>query len=139
MDVPETRFAKLGEQQIAFQVFGGGDLDLLVVSGWFSNVDGIWEEPLAARFLRRLATFSRVILFDRRGTGASDPLQRSTATTLEGWSDDVRVVMDAAGSERAALLSLVDGGRMAMVFAASFPERTNALILANFGGSVLAV
>jgi class 3 adenylate cyclase len=131
MDIPETQFAKLGSQQIAYQVFGDGPIDLLVVSGWFSNVDGIWEEPSSARFLRRLGEFSRVILFDRRGTGASDPLQESTVTTLEAWSDDVRVVMDAAGSERAALLSIVDGGRMAMVFAASHPERTAALILVN--------
>lgn len=131
MDTPETKFAKLGNQQIAYQVFGDGSIDLLVVSGWFSNVDGIWEEPSSARFLQRLGNFSRVILFDRRGTGASDPLQESTLTTLEAWSDDVGVVLDAVGSERAALLSLVDGGRMAVLYAASHPDRTVALILAN--------
>jgi pimeloyl-ACP methyl ester carboxylesterase len=131
MDLPETRFARLGDQQIAYQVFGEGDLDIVIVSGWFSNVDGIWDEPTAARFLRRLGGFSRVILFDRRGTGASDPSQSTTSTTLEGWADDVRVVMDAAGSRRAALLALVDGGRMAMLFAASFPDRTSGLILIN--------
>jgi class 3 adenylate cyclase len=124
VEIPETRYARIGDQQIAYQVFGQGPTDLLIVSGWFSNVDGIWEEPSSARFLQRLATFSRVIMFDRRGTGASDPLQEITTTTLEAWSDDVRAVMDAAGSERAALLSLVDGGRMAMLFAASYPERT---------------
>ncbi len=131
METPETRFAKLADQRIAYQVFGEGPIDLLVVSGWFSNVDGIWEEPSSARFLRRLAAFSRVILFDRRGTGASDPLQVSTTTTLEAWADDVRIVLDAVESDRAALLALVDGGRMAMLFAASHPDRTTALILAN--------
>lgn len=131
METPETRFAKLGEQRIAYQVFGEGPIDVLLVSGWFSNVDGIWEEPTSARFLQRLSAFSRVILFDRRGTGASDPLPGSTATNLQDWSDDVRVVLDATGSERAALLASVDGGRMAMLFAASHPDRTTALILAN--------
>jgi class 3 adenylate cyclase len=98
---------------------------------WASNVDAMWEEPSLARFLRRLATFSRLLCFDKRGSGVSDPVPLAAVPTLEQWTDDVRAVMDAAGSKRAALLGHADGGQMAMLFAATYPERTSALILVD--------
>jgi pimeloyl-ACP methyl ester carboxylesterase len=124
---PETRYARSGELHIAYQVFGEGPTDLVWVPGWISNIDVYWEEPAVARYFERLATFARVILFDRRGTGVSDPVAR--APTLEEQMDDVVAVMDAAGSEGAALYAQLEGGAMAAMFAATHPERTRALIL----------
>jgi pimeloyl-ACP methyl ester carboxylesterase len=99
--IPETYYAKSGGDHIAYQVLGDGPLDLVFMSAWFSHVDGRWEEPAFARMLERLASFSRLILFDKRGSGASDPLPE-TSTTWEDWADDVRVVLDAVGSKRSA-------------------------------------
>jgi pimeloyl-ACP methyl ester carboxylesterase len=124
---PETRYARSGELHIAYQVIGDGPVDLVWVPGWISNIDVYWDEPTVARYFERLASFSRLILFDRRGTGVSDPVPR--APTLEEQMDDVVAVMDAAGSERAGLYAQLEGGAMAVMFAATHPERTRALIL----------
>ena len=101
---PETRYAKSGDVNIAYQVVGGGPLDLVFVPGFVSHVEYIWEDPALARFFERLASFSRLILFDKRGTGLSD--RGSAIFTLEQRMDDVRAVMDAVGSERAALFGI---------------------------------
>ncbi len=126
---PETRYARSGEVNIAYQVVGSGALDLVFVMGWVSHLDYFWEEPSFARFLHRLAAFSRLILFDKRGTGLSDRVPDSELPTLEQRMDDVRAVMDAVGSERAALLGVSEGGPMCALFAATYPERTSALIM----------
>jgi pimeloyl-ACP methyl ester carboxylesterase len=124
---PETRYAKSGAVNIAYQVAGEGPLDLVLVPGWVSHVELAWTEPSFAAFLRRLASFSRLILIDRRGTGLSDRV--SDMPTLEERMDDVRAVMDAAGSRQAALFGISEGGPMCVLFAATYPERTSALIL----------
>ena len=126
--MPETQYAKSGRINIAYQVVGGGPLDLVYVPGWVSNVEGAWEEPTHERFLRRLARFSRLILFDKRGTGLSDPVPESSLPTLEERMDDVRAVMDAAESERAALFGFSEGGNLSVLFAATHPDRTVALV-----------
>jgi pimeloyl-ACP methyl ester carboxylesterase len=126
---PVTRYARSGEVNIAYQVVGEGPLDLVFVSGWVSNLDLMWQEPSYARFLRRLASFSRLILFDKRGTGLSDRVPEADLPTLEARMDDVRAVLDAAGAERAALLGHSEGGPMCLLFAATHPERTVALVL----------
>jgi class 3 adenylate cyclase len=125
---PETRYTKSGDINIAYQVVGEGPLDLVYVPGWISNVELMWEEPGHARLLRRLASFSRVILFDKRGTGLSDSVPVDRLPTLEERMDDVRAVMDAAGSERAAIFGSSEGGLMSVLFAATYPERTHALV-----------
>jgi class 3 adenylate cyclase len=129
VNVPETRYATSDGVNIAYQVVGSGPFDLVYVPGWVSNIEVMWEEPRLADFLERLASFSRLILFDKRGTGLSDPVPDDDLPTLERRMDDVRAVMDAAGSERAALLGHSEGGNMCIVFSASFPERTSALVL----------
>lgn len=129
MNVPETRYASSDGVNIAYQVVGSGPFDLVYVPGWVSNIELMWEEPRLAAFLERLASFSRLILFDKRGTGLSDAVSDEHLPTLERRMDDVRAVMDAAGSERAALLGHSEGGNMCIVFSASFPERTSALVL----------
>jgi pimeloyl-ACP methyl ester carboxylesterase len=126
---PETRYTKSGGVNIAYQVVGSGPLDLVYVMGWVSNLDYFWEEPSYARFLHRLASFSRLILFDKRGTGLSDRVHDSELPTLEQRMDDVRAVMDAAGSQRAALFGVSEGGPMCALFAATFPARTSALVM----------
>ena len=126
---PETRYAKSGDVNIAFQVVGDGPVDLVYVPGWISNVELNWEEPSLAYVLERLAGFSRLILFDKRGTGLSDPVPTDRLPTLEERMDDVRAVMDAVGSGRAALLGHSEGGNMCVLFTATYPERTTALIL----------
>jgi pimeloyl-ACP methyl ester carboxylesterase len=131
MQQPETRYARSGDGNVAYQVIGDGPRDLVFIPWWATNVDVMWEEPSLARFLRRLATFSRLLCFDKRGTGVSDPVPLAALPTLEQWSDDVRTVMDAAGSARAALFGHSQGGQMAMLFAATHPERTTALVLAD--------
>lgn len=127
--VAQTRYAKSGDVNIAFQVVGEGPLDLVFVMGWVSNIDEFWTEPSWARFLNRLASFSRLIVFDKRGTGLSDRVHESELPTLEQRMDDVRAVMDAAGSKRAALFGISEGGPMCALFAATYPERTGALIM----------
>lgn len=127
MNAPETRYARSGELTIAYQVVGEGPLDLVYVPGFLSHLEWNWEHPAYARFLRRLASFSRLILFDKRGTGMSDPVVG--VPTLEERMDDLRAVMDAAGSERASLLGVFEGGPIALAFAAAFPDRVSSLIL----------
>jgi len=129
LDRPKTKYARSGDLHIAYQVVGDGPIDLVWVPGWFSHVEQSWEWHEIASFFERLASFSRLILFDKRGTGLSDPVPVDQPATIEQRMDDVRAVMDAAGSERAALLGLSEGGPMSMVFAATHPERTQALIL----------
>jgi pimeloyl-ACP methyl ester carboxylesterase len=125
--LPETRYAKSGGVNIAYQTVGSGARDLVLVPGWVSNLDVFWEEPTFARFLTRLASFSRLIMFDKRGTGLSDRV--SDMPSLEVRMDDVRAVMDAVGSERAALFGYSEGGAMCALFAATYPERASALIM----------
>ncbi len=129
MTHPATRYAKSGDVNIAYQVVGEGPLDLVYVPGWVSNVDLNWEEPNYARFLERLASFSRLILFDKRGTGLSDRVPVEKLPTLEQRMDDVRAVMDAAGSEQAALFGTSEGGPMCTLFAATYPERVRSLVM----------
>ncbi|HVL71717.1 MAG TPA: adenylate/guanylate cyclase domain-containing protein [Beijerinckiaceae bacterium] len=125
--LPDTRYARSGDLRIAYQVVGDGPIDLVFVPGFVSNLDLAWDDPVFAGFIDRLAGFSRLIRFDKRGTGLSDRM--GDLPSLEVRMDDVRAVMDAAGSERAALFGISEGGAMAMVFAATYPERTRALVL----------
>lgn len=126
---PTTEYARSGDVSIAYQVFGDAPHDLVFIWGLPSNIDLIWEEPRAARFLRGLSSFSRVIMFDKRGTGLSDPVAADRLPPLDERMDDVRAVMDAAGSERASLLGFTEGGQLGILFAATYPERTTALVL----------
>jgi class 3 adenylate cyclase len=131
--VPTTRYAKTPDGvSIAYQVIGDGPRDLVWVPGWVSHVEAAWAEPTMARFFERLATFSRLILFDKRGTGLSDRVPDSALPTLETRMGDVLAVCDAVGSERAALFGVSEGASMCVLFAATFPRRTSAIIL--FGG-----
>jgi len=125
---PETRYARSGDLNVAYQVTGEGPRDLVYVPGWVSNIELMWEEPAMAHFLERLASFSRLILFDKRGTGLSDRVSNDELPTLEQRMDDVRAVLEAVGSERAALFGHSEGGNMCVLFAATYPERTAALI-----------
>ncbi len=126
---PETHYAQSGEVNIAYQVVGSGDIDIVFVMGWISHLEYFWEHHLFASFLNRLASFSRLILFDKRGTGLSDRVPLNELPTLEQRMDDVRAVMDAVGSERAVLIGVSEGGPMCSLFAATYPERTSALVM----------
>ncbi|WP_292142132.1 alpha/beta fold hydrolase, partial [Mesorhizobium sp.] len=128
----ETRYARSGDVRIAYQVVGQGSFDLVFVPGFISNLDLQWEDEGYSRLLKRLSAFSRLILFDKRGTGLSDRVDSRHLPSLETRMDDVRAVMDAAGSGRAAILGASEGAPMAMLFAATYPERTRSLVL--YGG-----
>jgi pimeloyl-ACP methyl ester carboxylesterase len=128
---PETQYAWDGAAHVGFQRFGSGDTDLLVVHESMSHQEVRWEQPELARFLRRLGLFARVLSFDKRGCGLSDPVTLGAMPTLEEWTDDVITVMDAAGVERATLMGIGAGGPMTMLAAASHPERVEALVLVN--------
>lgn len=131
-DSPETRYAKTGNGiQIAYQVAGDGPIDLVMLDVWHTPLEGRWDEPLIERPLRRLASFCRLIGFDKRGTGCSDTVPPTRLTTPEEWMNDITTVMDEVGSSRAALLGINDGGPSAMLFAATYPQRTSALVLVN--------
>jgi class 3 adenylate cyclase len=130
MQPPETRYAKSGDLHIAYQVVAEGP-PLVVSDQWFGNVDAQWDFPPMERFLRSLASFSRLVLFDKRGTGLSDPVPMRAAPTLEEWMDDLRAVLDDAGVERTALLCGVGATYMGVLFAATYPERTTALVVVN--------
>src|SRR6266581_3173840 len=130
-DVPKTHYAKTGNAHIAYQVVGDGPIDLVLIPEWFSHVDAQWDVAPLARTLRRLGSFSRLILFDKGGSGLSDPVTLAELPSLEVWIEEVQAVMDAAGSGRAALLGDGGGGPMAMMFAATHPERVSALVLVN--------
>jgi class 3 adenylate cyclase len=129
--VPETRYAKKGDAHIAYQVVGEGPLELVLVSTWFSHLEARWDHPGFAYYLRRLSSFSRLTSFDKHGIGLSDPIPSRELPPLEDWMDDLRAVMDAVGIERAAIMGANDGSLMAALFAATYPERTSALVLAN--------
>jgi pimeloyl-ACP methyl ester carboxylesterase len=128
-DIPETRYAKSGDCHIAYQVVGQGPFDLVFNPGFVSNVEYCWDDARLAHFYRRLSSFARVILFDKRGTGMSDPVPVQQLPTLEQRMDDVRAVMDAAGSQRAALVGVSEGGPLNLLFAATYPDRTAAMVL----------
>ena len=127
----ETKYAKSGDYHIAYQAIGTGPLDLVFMHGWISHIEHMWEEPRVARFLDRLASFSRLILIDKRGTGMSDPVPLDRLPTLEERMDDVRAVLDAVGSKRAAFLGTSEAGALSLLFAATYPSRTTALVLLN--------
>src|SRR5439155_4854286 len=127
MDVPETRYAKSGDVNIAYQVTGDGPFDLVFVPGYVTHLELHWKMLTFTPFLEQLGSFCRLIRLDKRGTGMSDPV--SGAPTLETRMDDVRAVMDATGSRRAALFGLSEGASMSVLFAATYPERTAALVL----------
>ena len=124
---PPTHYAQSGDVNIAYQVIGDGPIDLVFVMGWVSHLDYFWAEPSFARFLRRLASFSRLILFDKRGTGLSDRV--GELPTLEQRMDDVRAVLDAVGSRQAALLGVSEGGPLCALYATTYPQRTRALVM----------
>jgi pimeloyl-ACP methyl ester carboxylesterase len=124
---PPIRYAQSGEVSIAYQVTGDGPLDLVLVPGFISHLEFDWEEPRHAAFLERLGSFARLIRLDKRGTGMSD--RQGGIADLEARMDDVRAVMDAVGSERAAIFGYFEGGPMSILFAATYPRRTRALVL----------
>lgn len=124
---PATRYAKSGSVSVAYQVLGDGPGDLIVVPGFVSHVEVAWEEPRLARFLSRLASFSRLIVFDKRGTGMSDPVL--APPSMDERMDDIRAVMDAAGSKRAALFGISEGGTLSLLFARAHPERAQSVVL----------
>jgi pimeloyl-ACP methyl ester carboxylesterase/DNA-binding winged helix-turn-helix (wHTH) protein len=126
---PRVSYARSGSVNIAYEVVGAGPIDLIFVMGWVSHLEYFWNEPSFARFLNRLSSMARLILFDKRGTGLSDAVPVSQLPTLEQRLDDVRAVMEAVGSERAVLLGVSEGGPLCSLFAATYPERTEALIM----------
>ena len=127
MSAPRTQYARSGDVSIAYQVIGDGPIDLVLALGFTTHIEMQWEWPPMANFFERLSSFARLIIFDKRGTGLSDPV--ATVPTLEERVDDVRAVMDAAGSQRAALLGISEGGPLCVLFAATHPERVEALVL----------
>jgi len=131
MEEPETRYVRGPDGSVAYQLFGDGPLDLVFIPDWTWHVDMWWDEPHVVRFFRRLGSFARVIVFDKRGTGASDPVPLGALPTIEQWVDDVGLVMDAVGFERAAILSWGFGTSMAMMFAATNPDRAPSLVIVD--------
>ena len=128
---PETRYARLGEDRLAYQVFGQGPPDLVLTIGSLGSIDLAWEEPGSVLFLRRLASFSRLILFDRLGVGNSDPRPLDPLSPWESFAEELVAILDEVGSERTAIMGHLDAGPMALFFAATRPERTGALVLVN--------
>ncbi len=127
--IPETHYARSGDLNIAYQVVGDGPIDVVFVMGWVSHLEYFWREPNFARFLSRLASFSRLILFDKRGTGLSDRVPLNQLPTLEQRMDDVRAVMESVGSRKAAIVGVSEGGPMSALFAATYPEKTLGLVM----------
>ena len=129
---PETRYTKVGDVHIAYQVVGDGPIDLVVVPGWVSHLEvQYWEEPIVSRFFEHLASFSRLILFDKRGTGLSDRVAPNALPTIEERMEDVHAVMDVVGSGKAGVFGISEGGAMCALFAATYPERVSALIMSG--------
>lgn len=126
---PETNYVQNGDVNIAYQVVGDGPTDIVFVMGWVSHLEYFWKHHLFASFLERLAAFSRLILFDKRGTGLSDRVPNDRLPTLEQRMEDVHAVMDAVGSERAVLIGVSEGGPMCALFAATYPERTSGAVM----------
>jgi class 3 adenylate cyclase len=140
---PETRYVGVGDASIAYQILGPDEpasdtIDLIYMTGATTHVDMRWDVPSLAAFMERLAEFARVIVFDRRGSGASDPLPPEEDVRWEAWAEDLRTVLDAANSRQAAVMGAIDGGPAALMFAATYPERTRALILSNTSARLLA-
>jgi class 3 adenylate cyclase/pimeloyl-ACP methyl ester carboxylesterase len=131
METPETRYVAVGDADVAYQVLGAGGVDLLYCYGAGSHIEWFWEIPSIAEFFLRLSSFSRLIIFDRRGTGASDGVPHNAIPTWEQWAEDMGAVLDAAGSKKAAILASLEAGPMAILFAAMHPERVSALVLVN--------
>lgn len=129
--VPETHYTRVGDVHIAYQTLGEGAIDVVLADQWFSHMDGQWDVPPLAELRRRLASFSRLILFDKRGVGLSDPVPIQSLPSIEAWMDDLRAVMDAAGSGQAALITNLAGTMMSLVFAASHPNRLRALVIVD--------
>jgi class 3 adenylate cyclase len=135
---PETKYARLGRDRIAYQVLGQGPPDLVMTTGSFGHVDMAWEDPGITLFLRTLASFARLIQFDRRGSGASDPLPLDSLPPWESYAQDLTAVLDEVGSQQTALLAQLDASPMALFFAGTRPDRTSALVLANATAKFLA-
>jgi class 3 adenylate cyclase len=130
-EAPATRYTRSGDLHVAYQVVGDGPIDVLLISEWHLPLDARWQEPIVARPLSRLAGFSRLISFDKRGIGCSDPVPIDGVLAIEEWMDDAHAVLDAADSRQAVLLAANESGPVAMLFAATYPERTAGLVLAN--------
>jgi class 3 adenylate cyclase len=128
---PDTKYVATAGGHVAYQMFGDGPTTVLFITNWVSNLDVMWDEPDLTAYLGRLSSFSRVICFDKRGSGVSDPVPLADPPTLEQWMDDAVAALDAAGVHEVALLGDTEGGPMAMLFAATFPERVTALVLVN--------
>jgi class 3 adenylate cyclase len=128
---PETRYAKSGDIHIAYQVAGEGPVDILLATEFWHSIEVQWDQPDLAAFLERLSSFARLISFDQRGTGVSDPVSLHEITSLDLWMDDMQVVMDEVGSKSAVLYGIGGGGTMAMLFAATHPQRVSGLVLIN--------
>ncbi len=137
MQLPETRYALSGDLSIAYQVFGDGPIDIALDVWWFNQVDAQWDVPPLARLLRRFASFGRVIVFDKRGLGLSDPVRLSELPSLERWMDDLGAVLEEVGSNRVALVGGNGGGIMPMLFAATYPERVRGLVLVDSFASTI--
>src|SRR6476659_8408364 len=129
--LPETRYARRAGLHLAFQVLGEGPPDLLLLDQWFSHMEAQWEVPPVAEFRERLASFGRLIMYDKRGSGLSDPIPTAQLPTIEEWMDDVPIVLAAAGSERAVIIANLGGGMMAATYAAAHPERVAGLVLVD--------
>ena len=129
--LPETRYAQSGDVHIAYQVVGEGEPDLVLVAEFWHSIEAQWDEPALAAFLRRLSSFGRLIAFDQRGTGISDPVPPNEFLSLEQWLDDISAVMDEVGWKQAVLLGMGGGGTLSTLFAATYPERTSGLVLVN--------
>lgn len=129
--IPETKYARAGDAHIAYQVFGQGETDLVWMPHWATHLELLWEDPLSAAFLQGLASFSRVIMFDKRGVGLSDPVALAAPLTVESWTEDLSAVLDAVGSQRAVVAASDMAGFIAVLFAATHPDRTTALVLVN--------
>ena len=128
---PDTSYARLDGDRIGYQVFGHGPPEVVTTIGSYSHMDLVWEDPAIALYFRSLGSFSRVIRFDRRGTGVSDRLHLELLPPWESWAEELAVVLDAVGSQQAAIIAQVDSGPMALMFASTRPERTSALVLVN--------
>src|ERR1700730_15887113 len=129
MDRSQTRYVAVGDADVAYQILGDGPLDLLFCYGLGSHIEFNWQVPVIAGFLDRLASLFRLIIFDRRGTGASDGVSRNAVPTLEDWTEDMAAVLDATGSQQTAILATIDTGPIAILYAAMHPERRVALVL----------
>ncbi|HLO36167.1 MAG TPA: adenylate/guanylate cyclase domain-containing protein, partial [Candidatus Deferrimicrobium sp.] len=129
--IPETSYARIGDLHLAYQVLGDGPPDILSIDYWIGHVEAQWDVPPLAAYRERLATFGRVIMFDKRGTGLSDPVPTAELPLLETWMDDASAVLDAAGSTRAVVIANIGGGMIATTFAAAHPERVSHLVLVD--------